>query len=381
MKDREIIFLIGALYRGGAELHLVRIASKLIQKGWSARIFCFSRPGELAELAEESGVPVISPPIELRSSMPLMVRAPLLLLSMVKLVGLLTFRKPFAVHLFLPAAYWIGAPLLLLTRTPRRLMSRRSRNHYLQRNALARWWERFLHRQMTLLLGNSKRVVDDLIDEGADPARVRLIYNGVEAPLFSDRLAVRSAVRAKLELGSGLVLCCVANLIHYKGHADLIDAVILAKPLLPSDWSLLLVGRDDGLGSEMQRRAEKGGVGQHVKFLGGRNDVPELLAASDLFILPSHEEGFSNALLEAMAAGLPVIATDVGGNAEAVVNGETGIIVPPRRPDLLAAAILEYAQSPESRKVMGEAAMARSAAEFSLEACIEHYHAVYRSLM
>ena len=111
-----------------------------------------------------------------------------------------------------------------------------------------------------------------------------------------------------------------------------------------------------------------------------RRDVERILPAADLGVLASHEEGFSNAVLEIMATGLPVVVTDVGGNAEAVPDGECGRVVPPRAPAALAAAIVELAGDLRRRRTMGAAARRRVADRFSVEVCVDRYLRLYASL-
>ena len=128
-----------------------------------------------------------------------------------------------------------------------------------------------------------------------------------------------------------LTLVMVGNLIAYKGHGDLLVALGQAAPQLPPDWRLLIVGRDEGIASALQAQSVALGIDRNVLFLDTRNDVPDILNACDIGVLCSHQEGFSNAVLEGMAASLPMIVTDVGGNAEAVLDGECGIVVPAER--------------------------------------------------
>jgi glycosyltransferase involved in cell wall biosynthesis len=177
------------------------------------------------------------------------------------------------------------------------------------------------------------------------------------------------------------VLVIVANLIPYKGHLDLIEALGRIAGRMPPDWQLLAVGRDEGVGAAIRSRADALGIAVHVSLLGVRSDIPDLLNASDVAILASHQEGFSNAVIEGMQAGLPMIVTDVGGNAEAVVDGETGFVVAPRDPDALADAILRLAYDGELRRCFGDAGRRRVEAHFSLDACVEAYDALYCGLL
>jgi glycosyltransferase involved in cell wall biosynthesis len=297
------------------------------------------------------------------------------------LLAAMLYRRPTFAHFFLPAAYVTGAPLAFLARIPMRLMSRRSLNNYQGDGGLFRFLERRLHFTMNAVLGNSLAVVQQLLDEGVPKARLGLIYNGL---LISSAAvsANREDQRGKLDLSATtLTLVIVANLIAYKGHADLIQALALAESNMPLDWHLLIVGRDDGIQDQLQRQTEEAGLAEHVRFLGARRDVPTLLAAADVGLLVSHEEGFSNAILEGMAAGLPMIVTDVGGNAEAVQHGVTGLIVPSKNPKELAAAILRLANDPAARAAFGEAGRRRVQEHFSLTACVDKYEELYRGLL
>jgi glycosyltransferase involved in cell wall biosynthesis len=172
----------------------------------------------------------------------------------------------------------------------------------------------------------------------------------------------------------------IANLIPYKGHRDLVDALAQAAPHLPAGWRLLVVGRDDGVGETLREQARHLGLADHILFMGPRGEVAEILAASDIGILCSHEEGFSNAVLEGMAAGLPMIVTRVGGNTEAVIDGETGIVVPPRAPTDLAAAIVRLVADPGLRARFGAAGRQRVQKEFGVDRFVQAHCALYRGL-
>ena len=223
-------------------------------------------------------------------------------------------------------------------------MSRRSLTDYRAKYPLLGAVERYLHRRTFGILGNSQAVIDQLTTEVDDRRKLALIHNGIEmpSPVFTNG---RAQTRALLQIpGDALVVSVVANLIAYKGHRDLIEALAPIKDRLPKSWRLLVIGRDDGIGSELKGLAQHFGMTDNIMWLGERPDVEELLSASDIFVLPSHQEGFSNALLEAMAARLPAVATAVGGNIDAVADNETGLLVPVRDPRALAAAILRLAQ-------------------------------------
>jgi glycosyltransferase involved in cell wall biosynthesis len=146
---------------------------------------------------------------------------------------------------------------------------------------------------------------------------------------------------------------------------------------LPPEWRLLVAGRDDGTGA-LKAQAAARGIADHVIWAGERRDTGNVYAAADLFILPSHEEGLSNSLLEAMAYGLPAIATALGGNLDAIVPGETGVLVPAKAPEALGQAIADLAADAGLRARMGAAARARAEQQFSVDACVRRYVSLYR---
>jgi glycosyltransferase involved in cell wall biosynthesis len=221
-------------------------------------------------------------------------------------------------------------------------------------------------------------VVKELGAEGVPEAKLRLIYNGIGITPGMDRSAARRALGLN---DDALVGVMVANLIPYKGHQDLIEALALVAKQLPAGWRVLLAGRDEGLRPELEALAAERGIADNLVFLGERSDVPRLLAAADFGLLTSHEEGFSNVVLEGMAAALPMIVTDVGGNAEAVLDGETGFVVPPSTPKAIGEAILRLARDRNLRTSLGEAGRKRVAKHVSMQACLNAHLELYGTLL
>ncbi len=374
----RILFVTSSLQIGGTERHLAAITPALVKLGWSISVYSLTGSGALRDEMQDKGVEVFVPPLRFG----MFNHLPQLLLGGAHLFNVIRRHRPTIIHFFLPAAYLVGAPLAIFSGVPVRIMSRRSLNVYQQSYPLAMKFERRLHRKMTAILGNSRSVVRELNQlEDVPTNRLGLIYNGVDTARFTNA-GSRKVTRAALQLGDEtLALVMVGNLIPYKGHGDLVSALGLTAPSLPDDWRLLLVGRDFGVAAGLREQASKLGIEDKIVFLGVRNDVPEILKACDIGVLCSHQEGFSNAILEGMAAGLPMIVTDAGGNAEAVADGETGIVVPPRAPALLAAAIERLAQDAPLRASLGNAARDRVADYFSLERSIKAYDALYRALL
>lgn len=381
--SKNVLVIIGSLDRGGCETHLLNVLPRLNASLYHVEVFVLGKPGDLAAQMVEAGVPVHKPLFSLSDRWPRALNAVLLVLTAMQLAAHMLFRRPTIVHFFLPTSYILGAPIAILAGIRNRIMSRRSLNDYQKsKPVFLTALEKNLHQRMTLVLGNSRRVVRQLVEEeNAPPARTVLLYNGIEtgAPIFERD---RTAVRKDLNIGQGsLVIACVANLIPYKGHKDLLVALAGIQAELPRDWRLLVIGRDDGIGDNIRRKAAASGFAHHVLFLGSRSDVPDLLNASDIGVLSSHQEGFSNAVLEGMNAGLPMIVTDVGGNAEAVIENETGIVVPARNPVQLGNAILRLAQDTDLRMRMGQAGRFRVRTHFDIDDCVRRYADIYDTVL
>ncbi|MCD5971707.1 glycosyltransferase [Pseudomonas quasicaspiana] len=377
----KLLYVIGSMEVGGAEQHLLRVSTALRERGFHPEVFAITTGGPLTNAFIEGGVPVhgVKLPgwIDRILSNERAIAWAGLLYSTVALLWLYWRKRPQVVHFFLPSAYIVGGVASIFGPKMLRIMSRRSLNLYQAKHRLFRRVEHWLHPHMDLVCGNSRPVLNDLLAEGVKHEKIRLIYNGVNLEHFA-HLRGSLAMRAELSISDdALVFVIVANLIPYKGHSDLIEAFGKIQQHLPYGWVCLCVGRDDGIEASLRNLAATLGIEDHIQFLGSRADVPELLNAADIGVLCSHEEGFSNAVLEGMAARLPMVVTDVGGNAEAVLHGTTGIVVAPHAPAQLADALLAVAYSPD-RAQMGAAGRERLEAMFSMDACLQAYTDLYR---
>lgn len=374
---RNVLVVISSLDRGGTERHLMQVLPRLSRYGYRVAVHCLVHKGELSADLERAGITVVGGKVKPRSSWGWLFA---LIVGGFSLALRLLLKRPDVVHFFLPSAYIIGAPLALLTFIRVKIMSRRSLNNYQRSYFWVGPVERFLHRRMDVVAGNSMSVVAQLREEGVPEQRLRLIYNGVDLNGFVD-LSARGVARSERDIAPDvIVFVIVANLLRYKGYDDLLEALSIAAPSLPDKWVLLCAGRDGGIGEHLTTQAQRLGLKDRIRFLGPVADVPRLLAAADIALLTSHEEGFSNAVIEYMAAGLPVIATDVGGNVEALDHGQAGVVVPARNSAALATAICELARDPELRRSLGDTARRRVTEHFSLEACVRGYDALYNQL-
>jgi len=384
---KNLIFVIGSLNLGGTERHLASLLPRLAAKGWSVQVLTLADRGILADALEKEGILVNCVlkdwHTQIKGRLPsLMGRLLQSVVCVCSLSSRLKVEKNAIIHFFLPEAYILGMFSAMLARFPgSKIMSRRSLNHYQQRRPLLGWIESKLHSKTTAISGNSLAVLKQLEEEKIPLAHLRLIYNGVDTEQFHSAQS-RVDTRKKLKIEKdALVIIMVANLIPYKGHRDLFNALYQVKHSLPTGWRLLCVGQDrnDGFQVELISLTKELGLTENVLLLGSRNDIPDLLLSADIGVLCSHEEGFSNAVLEGMAAGLPMVVTNVGGNAEAILDKETGYVVEPRNPKALAAAIIGLVENPEIRSKFGRKAKQRVEQHFSWGACVKAYETLYEN--
>jgi glycosyltransferase involved in cell wall biosynthesis len=374
--------VIGSLEIGGAEGHLAQVLPELKRLGWAPHVVTLLGLGPIARQLGCAGIAVREIATAQRTRRwPRWLRRSLgLPLLIADLYRELRARPHELTWVLLPQAYLLTMIAAgLRHHTAPMVMSRRSLNRYQGRYPGVRMLERRLHRRPAAVLANSTAVMNELErEEGVSPDRLVLIHNGIDCRRF-EHAVPRTTTRRLLSIpNKALVLCTIANLIPYKGHHDLLCALASVREQLPP-WRLLCVGA--GESRPLVKATARLGLEREVLWLGRRSDVVDLLAASDIGVLASHEEGFSNAVLESMAAGLPVVATRVGGNYDAVLDGETGILISPRAPAAMGQAILRLAVDRELARRMGEAGRARVAQYFSLQQCVAAYDRVFSAVI
>ena len=248
--------------------------------------------------------------------------------------------------------------------------------------------KRFVYRLLYRLLASqvdgfiavSDEVRESIIRQiGSVQNKIFTICNAVDLKPF-ERSGNKAALcdQLGLEAHSSLV-ATVGRLTEQKGHYYLIEAAATVVSSYP-DTHFLFIG-DGELKDELQQQAQETGLSKNIHFLGIRDDVPDLLAAVDLFVLPSLWEGLSVALLEAMAAGKPIVATAVSGTIQAMIHGKTGLVVPPRDSWALAEASIQLLSDPIQAQALGQAARQHVTLNFSAQKQADEHLALYRRLL
>lgn len=253
------------------------------------------------------------------------------------------------------------------------------------RNPFRNWREPFLRKILSCMTDKIVAVSDDaneiaISKEKFSKRRVVTIINGIDIDKYCSNIDVAGKKREIGVSDGDFIIGIVARLASEKDHSMLLDAFRIVLDHANQNVKLVIVG-DGALREELERKAHSISIADNVIFLGERRDVPELLATFDLFVLSSVTEGVSMTLLEAMAAELPIVATDVGGNAEVVLDNRTGLIVPPRNPEAMAHAMLRIMGDDDMAKQMGIMGKERVYQKFSSEAMSRKYENIYEYFM
>ncbi len=370
----NLLFLITSLAYGGAERQLVQAAIRLKTRGWDIVVVSMLPPKAYVEELEKAGIPVHSLNIRRRVPDPL---------AIFRLARIIRKFKPHILHSHMVHANILArvvrplAPVPVLICTAHNIDERGKRGSGKWRILAYRFTD-FLCDLTTQV---SQAGLERYVQIKAVPKyKIRYIPNGVDTERFRPDPEARKLLRKELGVDADFVWIAVGRLDPQKDYPNMLQA--FAQLWKQNPKARLLIVGDGPLRPEMENLAKELSIDSQVKFLGIRRDVPDLLNAADAYVMSSAWEGMPNVLLEASSTGLPIVATDVGGNSEIVVHGKTGFLVPPRDPNALAKAMLELMNlSEDERRKMGEEARRHIEANFSLERVVSMWEALYKELL
>ena len=360
-KKIKILFLTSLFGKmGGAEKNIYDIVLNIDRARFTPYVFCL-KGGELVDDIRRKGID--SRIIDLDKIISLE--------GVRKGAGLYKFLKSEKIDIVVTyhhdADIWGGA-IAMLAGVPAVVSSRRDLGYQLEKKHV--WAYRALNRFYTRIISVSDAVKREIMRREWTPGgKIITVYNGVEIERYRQGAKGQGA---SLGIGRGKkVIGMLASLRPVKGHIHLVRAV--AEVVRRNkDFQIVMVGyKDTDYYREVKEEIERLGLEDYFIFLGDRKDVPETLSSFDMMVLPSLSEGFSNAALEGMAAGKPVIATDCGGNPEAVIDNETGFLVPPADSHGLAWSILRLLDDAELGRRMGQSGERRVSRNFTLRNMIE----------
>jgi glycosyltransferase involved in cell wall biosynthesis len=362
--------LLHGLRIGGAEVLAARLARQLRDR-FRFVFVCLDELGTLGQQLREEGFVVEV--LDRRSGLDWG--------CSLRLAGFLRRQRVALVHAHQYTPFFYGITARLLCHRPAVLFTEHGRHQpdYPRRKRIVA--NRLLLTRRDRVVGVGEAVRQALIaNEGMPPRRVGVVYNGVDTEAFSNHASERAAVRREIGAGPGdWVMVQVARLDYLKDHATAVrtfERVLIGRP----DAWLMLVG--EGPEEEkIRQQVRDRRLGHRVRFLGLRSDIPRLLAASDVFLLTSVSEGIPVTLIEAMAAGLPVVSTRVGGVAEVVQDGETGLLAPAGDEEALAQKVLHLADRPDLCRQLGQRGRDRANRLFSERQMHAGYLRLYAEML
>jgi glycosyltransferase involved in cell wall biosynthesis len=366
----RVLFLSTSMGMGGADKQLLSAAQEMLRRGRHVMIVSLTPLGPMGLEARSLGIPTET--LGMRRGFP----DPR---GLVRLIRLVRVWKPDVVHSHMLHANLMARALRLFVPVPALV----STIHNIYEGgplwmAAYRLTNRVVD-QMTII---SEVAADRFIREGIVPRRLlRVVPNGVDSELFREVSAdARVAIRRSLGLEDEFTWLAVGRFEIAKDYPNMLRAFDQVRERHPRSV-LLLVGRGS-LQAEAEELTQALGLAGPVRFLGIRDDVREIMSAADGYVMSSAWEGMPMVLLEAAAAGLPIVATRAGGNEEVVRDEESGFLVPPRASDLLAKAMLRLMESSEAqRRSMGQQGREHIRANYSLSRVVEWWEGIYGEVL
>ena len=370
---RRVFFLVDSLEIGGTETQAVELALRLDPARYAVTLGCLQMRGPLLAKLEGSQVSVM----EWNAGGGVL--SPRGIYLILRLARFLRRGRFDVVHAHDLWSNLMAIPAARLARVPVIISSRRDLSHLAWYTPRRRKFLRHLQSLSTAVLVNSGQISEQLAHEdGFRPEFIRVVHNGIDLDRFSRLVPERGRLFPGLE--NCTLIVCTGNMhSDVKGHPTLIEAARRICARFPQ-VRFVLIG-DGEKRSSFEAKVSELGLQSNFLFLGSRQNIPEILACCDMAVLPSQAEGFSNALLEYMAMGLPTIATQVGGNPEVIENGRDGLLVTPDDPQALAGAISSLLENPHFASQLGAAARERVRRHFDFSQLTFNVDALYTELL
>lgn len=370
--QRKVFYLLDSLNVGGTETQAVELACRMPAAGYQVTLGCLRAQGPLSQRLAET-------PVVLREFHPNGgIDSPAGIYQLLRLSRFLRKQKFDIVHTHDLWSNLMGVPAARLAGVPAIVSSRRDLGHFDWYRGKRRAWLRRIQNLSGAVLANASPIRDALIaEDGFAPAEVHVIHNGVDIEKFRKGRELREVLFPNV--GDAKLVVLVGNMhSDVKGHPWLIDCAPSVTREFPN-VRFVLVG-DGALRAQFEQQVASLGLAENFIFLGSRADIPDILGACDIAVLPSRAEGLSNALLEYLAAGLPTIASRVGGNPELVEDGVSGFLVPPDS-EALSMALLKMLRDPGLMRRLGERGREFVVQNFSFERLVREVDALYTDLL
>lgn len=365
----RVAYVIKSMAVGGSQTHLTHVLRLLDRQRFDPLLCCLTGEGVLLDAVRDLGVPVMTPAAGRGF------KGPALVARIGALVRVLRRERVDVVHNYLLRANLVGSLSARLARVPIVLCSKRGCH---ERRGFELWSAKIGNALADRVTVNADAVRDFVhVNEGCPRQKMTVIPSGVDTRRFQPLPPAQ--FKARLGLSEAhLIVGVVTRMRVRKGVEEFIRAIGELRNQLPNVHGVIVgeVSLDDTLQQLVHALRLEG----HLTLLGRRSDMPEVLSAFDVFVLSSHDEGMSNAILEAMAMEKPVVATDVGGTGEVLRHGHSGLLVPPKDPSALAAAIGDVLSQPTRLREMGRLGRRIVEQQFSADAMVRQMQQLYLEL-
>lgn len=372
---RRVVYVIASMITGGTQTHLLQVLRFLDRSRFAPSLFVLRDAGDLLDQGRGLDLPVRT------FGMGGSLRDPRDIVGLARMVAALRELRPALVHGYLLRGNFYGAVAGRLAAVPAVVTSKRGLHR--PAGAAERFAVRVSNSLSHAVTGNSPQVLEFTRQvEGRIAAPLVMIPSGIDADRFDPRAVPSEAgarLRAELGIGTAPLLGTAITFRLKKGFPLLFAAMAELLTSVP-DAHLLIAGESE-MSAEPAALASRLGIAGRIHLLGRRSDMPEVLAALDVFVLPSQSEGMSNALLEAMAMQLAVVATGVGGNLEVVEDRRSGFLVEPDDAAAMAARVAALLGDRSLRAKVGAAARARVLAAYSAPAMVRQIEDLYARLL
>jgi glycosyltransferase involved in cell wall biosynthesis len=371
----RLLKIVPTLLCGGTENQAITLARSLHEQGFSLEVACLRRIGPFVKELSNRGIPLFVYPIPGFYSFTALVQK-------VKFARHLRKQRTDVMHAYSFYGNVFGILPARMAGTPVVIASIRDKAAYL--TPMQKRVQRFVCRFASCVLVNAEDVKEWLTAEGYNPEKIVVIPNGVELDRFSD-VPDPEGVRREFGVAPGAPLVMVVSrLTRQKGLEQFLEAAKTLAPRFP-DARFVIVGyanpAEQDYEDSLKALTAQLGLTDRVIFTGLRQDVPRLLAAATVSVMPSLNEALSNVLLESMAAGAPTVATRVGGTPEAIVDEVTGLLVEPGDSSPLAAAVARLLEDPAFARGLGDAARKAIVDRYSVDKMVRATESLYLTLL
>ena len=378
----KIVYFVGGFSSGGTERHLSLTLPELQNRGWDITVFMFGNDGPMSIPIKNAGIEIIKIKSITWCGIPKIGGFIALLSQVFYSFKAIKAVNPAMIHSYLGIPTIIAGLVKIFLSHKIHIVSKRNQlsrpDAFYKESVLEAW----VMKRADIVMGHSAEVIQELRSIGIKDSKLKLVHNGINTSKYTKEEKLRKLRRKQLGWDGKRIFILVANLIPYKGHEFLFRALkdFSEEEKNNNNWRVIMAGQgSDYFQKHLQTLTEQYNIQDNIEFLGQVHNIKPLLEAADVGLLLSTHEGFSNAILEYMASALPTIATNVGGNKDSIIDGQTGYLISYNDISSLVEKMNLFISEPNKCITMGQKAKEKAIRDFSISASIDGYEAIYHA--